>query len=154
MTLNTLELKVPPLAVVGLFGALMWLVSASSGFAIMLPWHSTLAILCCSVGLVIVLAGVVAFHRAKTTVNPLTPEAASTMVISGIYRFSRNPMYLGFVFILTGWAVYLSRLSAFTFLPLFVWYMNRFQILPEERALSAKFPREFTAYPSAVRRWL
>lgn len=154
MMLNALELKVPPLALVVLFGALMWLVSASSGFAIPLPWRSTLAILCCSVGSAIVLAGVVAFHRAKTTVNPLTPEAASTMVIGGIYRFSRNPMYLGFLFILTGWAIYLSNVLAFTFLPLFVWYMNRFQILPEECALSEKFPQDFTAYTSSVRRWL
>ncbi len=90
----------------------------------------------------------------KTTVNPLTPEATTTMVTSGIYRFTRNPMYLGFLLILAGWAIALSHLLAFVILPLFVWYMNRFQILPEERALASKFPEAFTAHKRSVRRWL
>ncbi len=153
---NALELKVPPLALVFLFGALMWLASAYSTFtiALTLPWRSAFAIIFCTMGLAIVLAGALAFRRAKTTVNPLTPEATTTMVISGIYRFTRNPMYLGFFFVLAGWAIYLSNLLAFALLPLFVWYMNRFQILPEERALGAKFSHAFTAYKCSVRRWL
>ncbi len=151
---NALELKVPPLALVFLFGALMWLVSGYPEFTFTLPWRPAFALIFCAVGLAVLLAGVVAFRRAKTTVNPLTPEATTTMVTSGIYRFTRNPMYLGFLFVLAGWAMYLSNLLAFALLPLFVWYMNRFQILPEERALSAKFPQAFTAYTCAVRRWL
>jgi protein-S-isoprenylcysteine O-methyltransferase Ste14 len=151
---NALELKAPPLALVILFGGLMWSVSTYSAFAIALPWHLAFALLSCSVGLAIVVAGVVAFRRAKTTVNPLTPEATTTMVTSGIYRFSRNPMYLGFLFVLSGWAIYLSNILAFALLPLFVWYMNQFQIIPEERALSAKFAQEFTAYQRSVCRWL
>ncbi|NGZ09018.1 MAG: isoprenylcysteine carboxylmethyltransferase family protein [Nitrospira sp. LK70] len=152
--LNALELKVPPLAVVFLFGTLMWLISAYSVFTIALPWRSAFAIIAYTVGFAIVLAGVVTFRRAKTTVNPLTPEATTTMVISGIYRFTRNPMYLGFLFVLAGWAIYLSDVLAFALLPLFVWYMNRFQILPEERALGAKFSHAFTAYKGSARRWL
>ena len=81
-------------------------------------------------------------------------DFASNMVTSGIYRFSRNPMYLGFFLALAGWATYLSHLLAFALLPLFVLYINRFQILPEERALSDKFPQEYTAYKGSVRRWL
>lgn len=100
------------------------------------------------------LAGVLSFRRMETTVNPLTPEATTTMVTSGIYRFSRNPMYLGFLFVLVGWAIHLSNLLGFAFLPLFVWYMNRFQILPEERALASKFYEVFTAYKRSVRRWI
>lgn len=152
--LDALELKVPPLALVFLFGALMWLISAYSVFTIALPWRSALALIFCTVGFAIVLAGVLTFRRAKTTVNPLTPEATTTMVTSGIYHFTRNPMYLGFLFVLVGWAMYLSNLLAFALLPLFVWYMNRFQILPEERALGAKFSHGFTAYKGSVRRWL
>ena len=132
----------------------MWLVSVYSAFTIALPWRSAFALICCTVGLGIVSAGLLSFRRAKTTVNPLIPEATTTMVTSGIYRFSRNPMYLGFLFVLAGWAIYLSNLLAFTLLPLFVWYLNRFQILPEERVLSAKFPPTFTAYKGSVRRWL
>jgi len=152
--LNALELKVPPLALVFLFGTLMWLVSDFSVFTIALPWRLAFALMFGTVGFAIVLAGVLTFRRAKTTVNPLTPEATTTMVTSGIYRFSRNPMYLGFLFALVGWATYLSNVLAFALLPLFVWYMNRFQILPEERALGAKFSQAFTAYKDSVRRWL
>lgn len=112
------------------------------------------AFIFCTVGVAIILAGFLAFLRAKTTVNPLTPEATTAMVTSGIYRFSRNPMYLGFLVVLTGWAMYLSNLLAFAFLPLFVLYINRFQIVPEERALCAKFSHVFTAYKCSVRRWL
>ena len=154
MMSNALELKVPPLAFVFLFGALTWLVSGYSEFTFALPWRSAFALLFCAVGIAIVLAGVVAFHRAKTTVNPLTPEATTTMVTSGIYRFTRNPMYLGFLLVLAGWAMYLSNVLAFALLPLFVWYMNRFQIVPEERALGAKFSQAFTVYKRSVRRWL
>jgi protein-S-isoprenylcysteine O-methyltransferase Ste14 len=132
----------------------MWLASAYSPLAIALPQRAAIAVIFCSVGLAISLAGVLAFRRAKTTVNPFTPEVTTVMVTSGIYRFSRNPMYLGVVFALTGWAIYLSHVLAFALLPLFVLYMNRFQIIPEERALSAKFPHLFTAYTHSVRRWL
>ena len=119
-----------------------------------LPGHVVLAVLLAAVGLVICVAGVVQFRRAKTTVNPLTPETTTAMVTSGIYRFSRNPMYLGFLLALTGWAVFLSHVLVFVFLPLFVVYMNRFQIIREERALAAKFGRHFTDYRGSVRRWL
>ncbi|MDF0643957.1 MAG: isoprenylcysteine carboxylmethyltransferase family protein [Nitrospira sp.] len=151
---KALELKVPPLALVFLFGAVMRLVSAYSAFTLSLPWRAAFARTVFTVGLAIAIAGVLAFRRAKTTVNPLTPDATTAMVTSGIYRFTRNPMYLGFLLVLAGWAVYLSDLLAFALLPLFVWYMNRFQIVPEERALSAKFPEAFTAYKRSVRRWL
>lgn len=152
--LNALELKVPPLALMFLFGALMWLVSAYSAVTIAVPRPLAFALVVCSVGFAIVLAGVLAFRRAKTTVNPLTPEATTAMVTSGIYRFTRNPMYLGFLIALAGWAMYLSNVLAFALLPLFVWYINRFQILPEERALSTRFPQAFAAYKASVRRWI
>ena len=152
--LKTLELKVPPLALVFLFGALMWLISAYSGIGMALPWRFAFALIVGTAGFAIVLAGVLAFRQAKTTVNPLTPDATTTMVTSGIYRFTRNPMYLGFLLVLAGWAIYLANILAFALLPLFMWYMNRFQILPEERALDAKFSHAFTAYKCSVRRWL
>jgi protein-S-isoprenylcysteine O-methyltransferase Ste14 len=151
---HALELKVPPLALVFLFGAVMWFASAYSEFALSLPWRAAFTLILFTVGLAIALAGVVAFRLAKTTVNPLTPVATTAMVTSGIYRFTRNPMYLGFLFVLAGWAMYLSNLLAFALLPLFVLYLTRFQIVPEERALCAKFPDAFTAYKCSVRRWL
>lgn len=80
--------------------------------------------------------------------------AAATLVVLGIYRFSRNPMYIGVLFALTGWAVFLSHALAFLFLPGVVAYLNRFQIAPEERVLLAKLGQAYATYMQSVRRWL
>jgi protein-S-isoprenylcysteine O-methyltransferase Ste14 len=100
------------------------------------------------------IAGVVSFRRAKTTVNPLKPETASALVSSGIYRVSRNPMYVGFALFLIAWAVYLSSPWALAGVIGFVLYINRFQIQPEERALAALFGAEFEHYKNSVRKWV
>jgi protein-S-isoprenylcysteine O-methyltransferase Ste14 len=150
-----LEHKIPPPAVMLVFAGLMWLLSASeSSMALAVPWRHTLAVTVWCLGVTIALAGVLEFRRAKTTVNPLNPEAASAMVTSGVYQYSRNPMYVGLLFALIGWALWLSNVIAFGLLPFFVLYINRFQIDPEERALSAKFGEEFRQYRNSVRRWL
>jgi protein-S-isoprenylcysteine O-methyltransferase Ste14 len=153
--MHFLELKIPPAALVLLFVVLMWLASTwEPSLALALPRPSVSAFVFFAAGLGVILAAWLEFRRAKTTVNPLTPEATTAMVTSGIYRYTRNPMYLGFLFALMGWAVMLSHLMAFALLPLFVLYMNRFQIEPEERALLAKFGDQFREYRRAVRRWL
>ena len=152
--MTALELKVPPVALVLLFALMMWLTSTyEPSLTVVLPWRGAIALVVCCAGVAIALGGVMAFRRAKTTVNPITPEATTSMVSSGLYRFSRNPMYLGLLVVLIGWAIFLSHLLAFALLPVFVLYMNRFQINPEERVLSAKFP-QFRAYKNAVRRWV
>ena len=153
--MNTLELKVPPAALVLTFAVVMWFISDHMPlFAFILPWRTVIAIAFVSTGVIISLISVVAFRKARTTVNPTKPITTSAMVTSGIYRLSRNPMYVGFLFALTGWATFLSHALAFALLPFFVAYMNRFQISPEERALAAKFDSEFAAYKQSVRRWL
>jgi protein-S-isoprenylcysteine O-methyltransferase Ste14 len=153
--MHVLELKIPPPALALSFGILMWLLTTSApSLALSLPWRTTVAILCFTAGFTFSLAGLLEFRRAKTTVNPFTPEASAAMVTSGIYRFSRNPMYMGLLLALIGWAVWLSHLLPFTLLPFFVLYITRFQIEPEERALSAKFGAPFRDYTRSVRRWL
>ena len=153
--MHTLELRVPPLLLVLITGAFMWLAAALfPDFAVSIPWRVAMAIGCAAVGAGVALAGVLAFRNAHTTVNPTTPEASSTVVASGIYRRTRNPMYLGFLLVLAAWSIYLSNIAAMLFLPLFVLYMNRFQIAPEERALAAKFGTQYGAYMQEVRRWL
>ena len=153
--MQTLELKVPPPAVMLLFAVMMWLLAAYvPSLAMPVPWQVPVALLVWSAGVAIAVAALLEFLRAHTTVNPLNPEAASVMVTSGIYRFSRNPMYLGLLLALLGWAAWLSHLLALSLLPLFVLYINRFQIEPEERALSVKFGGQFREYRGAVRRWL
>jgi protein-S-isoprenylcysteine O-methyltransferase Ste14 len=120
----------------------------------MLPGRELLAATFAVAGAVICGLGIASFSRAGTTVNPMKPDSASSLVVSGIYTLTRNPMYLGFLLVLLGWASYLSNLLSFLFLPAFIWYMDRFQIYPEERALASLFGEEFASYKSRVRRWL
>jgi protein-S-isoprenylcysteine O-methyltransferase Ste14 len=153
--MHLLELKIPPPAVALIFGILMWVLTATEpSLALSLPWRTTAALMFLTAGFATSLAGLIEFRRAKTTVNPFTPEASAAIVTSGIYRFSRNPMYTGLLLALIGWAVWLDHLLAFTLLPFFVLYINRFQIQPEERALAAKFGAPFREYTRSVRRWL
>ena len=153
--MNFLELKVPPVAVTFLTALLMWLVARSlPAGAFVVPARIQFAMILAIIGAATSTLGVVAFRRASTTVNPMKPEAASSLVHSGIYTVTRNPMYLGLLLVLTGWAIFLSNAIAFLFLPAFVLYINRFQITLEERALTSLFGQEFVTYQSRVRRWL
>ena len=153
--MHVLELKVPPVGVVLVMAALMWLVSgAVPAFGFVFPARDLFAVSLAVAGAVTSAMGVASFWRARTTVNPMKPDSASSLVVSGIYARSRNPMYLGLLVALVGWAIYLSNALAFLLLPAFILYMNRFQIEPEERALASLFGQEFAAYKSRVRRWL
>jgi protein-S-isoprenylcysteine O-methyltransferase Ste14 len=118
------------------------------------PGHQVLAVAAVIAGALISAAGVVQFRRARTTVNPMNPGASSSLVVAGIYRWTRNPMYLGFLLALIGVASWLASPPALLVLLPFVLYMNRFQIVPEERALAARFAGSFDEYRRCVRRWL
>ena len=153
--MRSLELKIPPVALGLLLGALMWVAARSAptlGF--FLPAGRLIALGLAATGVIVAVLGVVSFRRAKTTVNPLNPEAASALVVSGIYRLTRNPMYLGMLLVLLGWGVFLANVLTLLFPAVFVVLMNRLQILPEERALTAMFGSKFADYQSQVRRWL
>lgn len=153
--MRMLELKVPPLAVVLCIGALTWFAArALPTFGFTIPARHFISLSVAVAGAVISGSGVVSFRRARTTVNPMKPDSASSLVRSGIYRVSRNPMYLGLLVILLGWAIFLANALAFVLLPAFIVYMNRFQIEPEEKALASLFGQEFVSYKSCVRRWL
>lgn len=153
--MSALDLKIPPVAVALLTGAAIWLAaSALPSLDFSLPNKDVVAIALAVVGGVVAVLGVVSFRRAQTTVNPLRPQAASSLVTTGIYRFSRNPMYLGMLLLLAAFAVFLGNAAALIVLPVFILYMNRFQITPEERALSAMFGPDFITYTQRVRRWM
>ncbi|MEB0160908.1 isoprenylcysteine carboxylmethyltransferase family protein, partial [Pseudomonas sp. AH2 (2023)] len=92
-------------------------------------------------------------HRSRTTVNPLRPDKAAALVSGGVYRVTRNPMYVGMMLLLVAWAVYLDSAWVLAGPVAFVAYITRFQIAPEERVLRAKFA-DFDAYAARVRRWL
>jgi protein-S-isoprenylcysteine O-methyltransferase Ste14 len=105
-------------------------------------------------GVIMSVSGVASFKRAGTSVNPLKPGSSSSLVCSGVYGFTRNPMYLGFLLMLVSWSIVLSNVLAFLVIPFFILYLNRFQIEPEELVLAARFGQEFVLYPTRVRRWL
>jgi len=94
------------------------------------------------------------FFRAKTTVNPLKPENSKVLVVTGMYKYTRNPMYLGMLLLLIGWLLWVGNPVGLTMLVFFVWYLTQFQIKPEERALTELFERQYTDYMHKVRRWL
>lgn len=153
--MNTLELKIPP-PVLGLgLALLMWLTSL---FFAPLPMPCGLrlgaALALVAIGQSISICGILLFRRAGTTVNPFKPDATSSLVTNGVYRFTRNPMYIGLLFTLLGWAVFLASPPALLYLAVFVLYMNRLQIEPEERVLAALFGADYAAYRTRVRRWL
>jgi len=153
--MNSLELKVPPVAVTFLTALLMWLVARSlPAGAFVVPARILFAMILALIGAATSTLGVVAFRRASTTVNPMKPEAASSLVHSGIYTVTRNPMYLGLLLILAAWGLFLANALVFLLLPVFIGYMNRFQIRPEERTLTALFGQAFVAYTARVRRWI
>lgn len=105
-------------------------------------------------GLAIEATSIAAFVRARTTVNPLAPSRSAKLVVGGLYRFSRNPMYVGMLFLLIAAFFYFGEAANAAFAALFVFLLNALQIKPEEKALEEKFGDEYRAYKARVRRWL
>ncbi|WP_415897279.1 methyltransferase family protein [Neptuniibacter sp. QD72_48] len=150
-----LELKIPPVALVLIFAGLMWLCAKLLPFlSIQTELRIPIAVAIILIGLVFGLAGVFSFRKAQTTVNPTTPEASSALVTTGIFQYTRNPMYVGLMCLLLSWASYLANPVSLLCSVGFILYMNKFQIQPEEQALTALFGDSYKTYTQQVRRWL
>ncbi len=151
----TLDHRIPPPLVGALVAAAMWGVY-TLGPQLALP--SLLKVVVVALlgvaGAAFDLSGLLAFRASRTTINPLQPQRASALVVGGVYRFTRNPMYVGMALFLLAWAVYLSAVLPFLGPLLFALYITRFQIQPEERVLKALFGAGYLAYAARVRRWL
>lgn len=153
--MKRLELLIPPPLVMLLVGLMMWGLSGMfPALAFTWAYHFIAAVAIAFLGLAASLAGVLTFARARTTMDPKHPEATAMLVRSGIYRYSRNPMYLGVLLVLLAWGVYLGNLLSLLCTLVFIAYITRFQIIPEERLLRAKFGQAFDEYTRQVRRWL
>ncbi|WP_394152122.1 methyltransferase family protein [Vibrio maritimus] len=154
--MKALELKVPPVLVFLILAAAMYLLAEfDNGWLYMhIPlksiWVLGLFLLSGYVGI----SGVLEFKRAKTTVDPTKPDKASCIVDSGIFSKTRNPMYVALFALLLSWGFWLEDGLAIALACLFVPYMNRFQIRPEERALEAMFGEDYRTYKVKVRRWI
>ena len=153
--MRSLELRIPP-PVAGLLVATgMWAVAHLPPL-LQLPKLVRLLVAAAlgGIGIAIAIGGVMSFRRAKTTVSPLKPETSAALVSTGVYSFTRNPMYLGMVLALFAWAAYLSSVWSLVGPVFFALYITRFQIVPEERALDRLFGAPFAEYKKRVRRWL
>ncbi|MEI2261471.1 isoprenylcysteine carboxylmethyltransferase family protein [Stenotrophomonas indicatrix] len=151
--MRLLETRVPPPLVMLLCGLLglglsRWLPAAE----LPTPWWAAVAVM--AAGLVMNLLPKLAFQRAGTTVNPMRPASSTALITRGVYRYTRNPMYLGQAAFLLGGMLYLQNLPALAVVPMFVLYITRFQIHPEERVLGERFGAQYKAFRQQVRRWL
>lgn len=153
--MDWLELRVPPLLLAGITALLMWAVSVTVP-PVNLSTHARTGamILFVLFGSAVVVSGVLAFRRTGTTVDPTKPESSKSLVSGGVYRWTRNPMYLGFCSFLIAWGCFLPSLLSMPLVVAFAMYLNRFQIGPEERVLEQVFGDEYADYRSNVRRWL
>lgn len=151
--MKNLELKIPPAIVWLICALIMWGIARLLPFGA-LPHLPTVAITFTIIGVGVGLAALWSFHKARTTINPLDPSQATHFVSKGIYQLTRNPMYVGLVCCLLAWAIWLSYLLTWIGILLFIAYMTRFQIIPEERILKLKFGKEYENYCLKVRRWL
>ncbi|MCK5918830.1 MAG: isoprenylcysteine carboxylmethyltransferase family protein [Cocleimonas sp.] len=150
-----LKLRIPPPIYALIIGTLMWLLSQTVPLShwIPSPWNK--------IGLVLIviafsfeLWSALLFFRSHTTVNPMKPENSKKIVTTGTYQFSRNPMYVGLLTVLIGYAIWLGAITPFLLLPLFVLLITTQQIIPEEEMLEKNFGKEYLDYKLQVRRWL
>jgi protein-S-isoprenylcysteine O-methyltransferase Ste14 len=152
---NALEHRIPPPLVVLIVCFVMWVTARYT-----VPWPISDAIRLVSSAIVLVsglafgASGFMAFGRARTTIDPVNLESASVLVTKGVFRISRNPMYVGFTLILAAWAMFLAAPWTIFGVVGFVLFIWKFQILPEERVMKAKFGQPYEEYVRRVRRWI
>ncbi|NCV51871.1 MAG: isoprenylcysteine carboxylmethyltransferase family protein [Gammaproteobacteria bacterium] len=149
---NRLELKIPPPVIVGVGGLLNWFATHWATDLFSPPWLLIAALIVVSG--VFGVAGVLGCLRSKTTVHPWSPDETSVLVTQGVFRLSRNPMYLALLLLLLAYYLYQPTWFSPLVFVVVTWYLTRFQILPEERILSEKFGDQYAQYASSVRRWL
>ena len=153
--MKALETKIPPPVIALAFATLIWwMASYLPKIDIEYMPKMVIVSVLVAIGAIFDLSGLITFLRAKTTVNPMKPHASSALVKTGIYKITRNPMYVGLVFVLSGWCIYLNSPAALIGVAGFILYIHALQILPEERMLITLFGEEYIEYQSKVRRWL
>ena len=150
-----LALKVPPPVQALIFGILMWFVDkrvpvGHFDFSLALPVAISIAV----AGFAISIVAMLEFRKASTTVDPFHPEEASQLVVSGVFQYSRNPMYVGLSLALIGWMIWLGSATNLALLLLFIFYITIFQIKPEENILRPLFGETYEKYCGKVRRWI
>ena len=151
--MSFIKIKIPPPLVALIFG---FSVNYSKSIfpKIEIGWGVFFGFFMISIGLIIILSAIIQFKKYKTTITPLNPSDATKLIVHGIYQFSRNPMYLGLSLILSGISIIQNPIGGLLFIPLFILYLNYFQIIPEESAMLDLFKDDFSKYKENVRRWI
>ena len=145
--------KIPPPIVTLFFGLCIYLSRPyfpELSFSILNSLSTILFVL----GITVFATAVSSFKRQNTTVNPISIEKASSLVVNGVFKYSRNPMYLGMLFILLGLTFKFNLIGGLLFTSLFMIFISKFQIKPEEAAMEKLFDQEWKDYIKNVRRWL
>lgn len=144
-----------PLVLVAMFATAMFILDISNiGIRINLEYMTAVSLGLFVFGLIIIAIGGYSFRKMNTTVNPVHPERATSLVTTGIYRLSRNPMYIGFMAWLLACTVFIGNIANLFLLPIFVILVNKLYIIPEENVLDRLFKTEFSEYKKKVRRWI
>ena len=152
--MDKLKLKVPPAVVFIICAGLIWSIDHLFPSPLNISANSLVVRPLLGLGVLLGISSVIQFSVQSTTVNPHKPDHASSIVKSGVYRISRNPMYLSMLIILVAAVLKIGHPAGFIVLPFYIWYMNRFQIRPEEAAMEEKFGEEYLKYKRRVRRWI
>ena len=149
----SIKTKIPPPLIALTFG---FLVNYSKNIfpKIEIVWGGVVGAFMIIIGLIIILSAIIQFKKYKTTITPLNPSYATKLIVNGIYKFSRNPMYLGLLLILAGISIIQNPIGGLLFIPAFILYINHFQIIPEESAMLDLFKEDFLKYKKNIRRWI
>ncbi len=145
--------KIPPPIVAIVFGFLIYFSSGVLG-EIEIPKKEYFSIFFVILGVLVTFISARSFRLKETTVNPMTPNKTTSLVTDGLFRVSRNPMYLGLSFILISLAIYKGLILGMIFVPIFMFYITVFQIIPEEEAMLELFGDDYREYSNKVRRWI
>ncbi|MEO9484267.1 MAG: isoprenylcysteine carboxylmethyltransferase family protein [Ekhidna sp.] len=150
-----MRLKIPPVVILFLsLGIIFGMSYAFPAWVYKFEYQTLLSRIILAMGVLAALSGILSFRMKGTTVDPTKPDKASSLVTAGIYKYTRNPMYLGMALILFGGIIRIGNPSTILGLVFFVWYLTHYQIKPEEEALSELFGKEYEEFCSKVRRWL
>ena len=148
-----MKTKIPP-PIVTLVSALLIFFSRELFPNYVFEYQSMLSIAIFISGLMILISAVSLFKEKETTVNPMSPEKASSLVVDGVFKYTRNPMYLGMSVVLLSISIQFNLIGGLLILLLFVGYITVFQIIPEEEAMEENFGEEYLSFKRSTRRWI
>ena len=150
-----MRLKIPPPFVMIAHMLLVWIVARFlPSLNLTFPGQRDLVLIIGVTGVALAMVAMGLFRRAKTTVDPLNPQKAEQLVTTGVYKFTRNPMYLGLILILLAWVIMKGNPLNLLFIITCMAFLTHYQIKPEEEALSERFGDQYQHYKSQVRRWI